>query len=455
MFKLCFETFCFQVRNLSERSKEKVVGKVMEDIFNEKGISLTGGSAQLKSGGLPRTVAMGKGGSGKPDSPQFSFESITSLQNSKGFSDSQTVEIAKFMRYGAGKKMVEPNFAKKLTERNHALDDYFEVTNFEMKKKVKNTKGKQLTESDEMEKVDNGYISFNREGVKVKDFKEWTEKIITNRNIEEDKVVIQLGFDDGQDILKLMQTVKTVVIPNENSKEKRRKYSEGYDGGNSPLSSVKKLFVICAVPKVDETYDNVKTILEKVDLSGVSFGMSCDLKMCLCLCGKQAASSKHPCPFCHGVVPFEEEAERTTIGSLNKLYLEYIEAGAVLKNAKDFKNVTRKPLLCGDPDELVMDKINLPELHIMTGVTGKLIKEMECKCFESQADGRKFIDKFLHVNNIQRCVYQGSESFEGNQARKILKVMSIIYFHEKVQGSTAGPKQPVNESYKKSYFIHP
>ena len=57
----------------------------------------------------------------------------------------------------------------------------------------------------------------------------------------------------------------------------------------------------------------------------------------------------------------------------------------------------------------------------MTGVTGKLIKEMENKCFESKASGRQLVDKFLDANNIKRCVYQGSESFEGNQARKILK----------------------------------
>ena len=82
----------------------------------------------------------------------------------------------------------------------------------------------------------------------------------------------------------------------------------------------------------------------------------------------------------------------------------------------------RKPLLHGDSDVLVLEVLNLPELHLMTGVTGKIIKEMECKCFESKTEGRLFVDKFLEAMNIKRCVYQGSESFEGNQARKLLKV---------------------------------
>ena len=57
----------------------------------------------------------------------------------------------------------------------------------------------------------------------------------------------------------------------------------------------------------------------------------------------------------------------------------------------------------------------------MTGVIGKLIMEMERKAFEDKGEGEAFMTEFLREEDISRCVYQGSRSFEGNQARKLLK----------------------------------
>ena len=193
----------------------------------------------------------------------------------------------------------------------------------------------------------------------------------------------------------------------------------------TPLSSVKTLFIIAAVAKVDKTYENVKSIQESIKFNNAEQGLSCDLKMCLCLCGKQSASATYPCPYCHAKTPFIEEAEGITLRSLHDHFTSFKESGMDLKDAKMFKNIVRKPLLHGDSDTLVLEVLNLPELHLMTGVTGKIVKEMENKCFESKAEGKLFFDKFLKDMNIKRCVYQGSESFEGNQARKLLKVKNV------------------------------
>ena len=38
-------------------------------------------------------------------------------------------------------------------------------------------------------------------------------------------------------------------------------------------------------------------------------------------------------------------------------------------------------------------------------------------------EGTKFVDKFLDDNNVHRTEYQGSHSFEGNHARKLLKII--------------------------------
>ena len=103
-------------------------------------------------------------------------------------------------------------------------------------------------------------------------------------------------------------------------------------------------------------------------------------------------------------------------------------AGSPWPNAKEYLNAVRKPLLSLSryPDEtLLCDIYNVPGLHCKTGVTAKLIKEIE-RSFsgnEETGEGTKFVDKFLDENSVHRTEYQGSHSFEGNHARKLLRII--------------------------------
>ena len=45
-------------------------------------------------------------------------------------------------------------------------------------------------------------------------------------------------------------------------------------------SSVKKLILLAAVPNVPETYFNVRSILDNLDIETVEFTAAADLKMC-------------------------------------------------------------------------------------------------------------------------------------------------------------------------------
>ena len=96
------------MRSLSDKSKGLVVGKVMEEMFSEKGVSMRGGAFQIQSSGRPRTVTFGQSTENNSD-PTFSFHSLSSLHPTTGFSDNQTLEVAKYIRYEGGKKQVESN----------------------------------------------------------------------------------------------------------------------------------------------------------------------------------------------------------------------------------------------------------------------------------------------------------------------------------------------------------
>ena len=232
--------------------------------------------------------------------------------------------------------------------------------------------------------------------------------------------LVHFGFDDGQGMLKIMEIVKDKepVLDNET---KRSKYSDGVCPKSTKLSSVKKLFVVGLVPNVQELYPNVKAMLEELKLDGIEYGLCADIKIYLCIIGKQTASCRHPCPYCEGQAPWNKESELLTIGSLLEWHDRYVRNGSKKSTAKRFQNVVNPPLLTGDDDTRTLEKLNISELHCMTGSTGKLISEMERCAFETIEDGEKFINDFLKREDISKCVYQGSNSFEGNQARKLLQ----------------------------------
>ena len=43
---------------------------------------------------------------------------------------------------------------------------------------------------------------------------------------------------------------------------------------------MKKLVLLAVFPSVAETYDNVKLILDEMDIEAVEFSVSADIKMC-------------------------------------------------------------------------------------------------------------------------------------------------------------------------------
>ena len=200
------------------------------------------------------------------------------------------------------------------------------------------------------------------------------------------------------------------------------KYSEGFGVKDFKLSGVKKLIILFASPTC-ETYENLATILKVLNLEALDFGFTCDLKLVLILCGKQCAASKHCCPFCEGCSPWLTETSPTTIGSLWASYGSFIEAGSNLKLAQRFKNVVNPPLLIGPTDCKVLGLVYFPELHVLTGIVGKLVKEMERKVFSSPEAGKKFLDDWMAspLVNVARTVYHGSANFVGDMAKLLLK----------------------------------
>ena len=164
-------------------------------------------------------------------------------------------------------------------------------------------------------------------------------------------------------------------LPLEESSKKRTKYEEGFAPKEFKLSGVKKLLLILVSPTT-ERHDNMSALLQELGIEAIEFGFSCDLKMVLLLLGKQCASSKFCCPFCTDCSPWlNPDASRVTIGSLWKDYNSFVRAGSILRNAGKYHNVVNPPLVTGTEDQKILgDTFDFPELHVFTGILGKLVK---------------------------------------------------------------------------------
>ena len=223
-----------------------------------------------------------------------------------------------------------------------------------------------------------------------------------------------------------MMLVLNPYTDHNQNKTKRSKYSEGICPRRFKNSGVKKLIILGISPNTKEGYQNCKLMMEEVGIQGVeqcSSGTSADIKMQLILLGRPGgAGSTYNCPVGNGKKPWtgRSKCELLTLGFIRREHERYEADGCPKANAKDYTNTTEAPLLAGSDDDLLIDLLFLPGLHMLTGITGKLSGEIEAT-FDDKVVGRNFMDKFLKVINVTRSEYHGMFSFEGNLARKLLK----------------------------------
>ena len=157
-----------------------------------------------------------------------------------------------------------------------------------------------------------------------------------------------------------------MIYKNTDNQEGRSHYSEGILPKKFKDTSVKKLHIISAFPNVPERYENLKSILDDLNIEAVDFSISADIKMLLILIGKPCGKPKFNCPFCNGFAPFKSAYTLYTIGDCFAWHQAYIAAGSNAKQM-DFQNFVNQPIITGPSDKLVLDLINLPSLHMLLG----------------------------------------------------------------------------------------
>ena len=260
--------------------------------------------------------------------------------------------FARAIRVKHGRKAVEPGLSDALTSQKEMLRDFYDYEMMESTKAQKKGKTEESKDQPSIFCTDIAAL--------------WT-LIIELRKIAQDDEEIVLGIDDGQEMLKIMCTIKRKS--KKKSTAKRARYSDGVSPHSANLAGVKKTFILALMPYTCENYANMKRLMSKLNFAGLKFTFTMDMKMCLILLGKQMGACKFACILCDGCSPWLGDFSLLTLKSLMEWFEQWDKSDH--SDGKPFRNVIHQSILSymevWGEDTLIMDILNIPELHILLG----------------------------------------------------------------------------------------
>ena len=211
----------------------------------------------------------------------------------------------------------------------------------------------------------------------------------------------------------------------EKEKGKRFKYSEGAVPSTSKLSGVKKTMLIGVLPFTQENYVNVKAILSRIKLGNLKLTYSCDLKMDLYLIGRDHSACRHNCVFGDGCTPWTRKpCKLLTVGEAKMWHKKFMETGGEGTGINHL-NMVHEILLQYDDDVYIIDIVNFPELHVMMGVTQRLLDYIKA------ASTDKWVDDVIVKMNVTKTYHGGKAGLNGNSCKKILENASTFLVKRK------------------------
>ena len=153
--------------------------------------------------------------------------------------------------------------------------------------------------------------------------------------------------------------------------------------------------MLCLVPDIKETYENIKIIFSLINLNSIPFKFVSDFKLLLIVNGQQTATSSFPCPFCfislkelritdetqvyldyintvttenqNGDVLINDSKTLKTYGDLKHDFSRFCDDGKKRLNAKFYHSTINKPLFEEDDELCIIQKCVIPELHVLQG----------------------------------------------------------------------------------------
>lgn len=340
------------------------------------------------------------------EKPMISTSDMCKIQTSFHLTQNTTLGIASMLRAASGKrKLIEPNLKEKISASIHCLDEFFQAKYFDfIKIKANNV-------SDAKQCV-----------VYCKNLDGLIEWVKTQRQVSQ--MHLKFGIDGGGNFLKLCLSIQSIEDDDSESDRVRQKYKDGVASKRFRDSGVKKLFILGIAQSTQENYENVAQLWSAININTsmnkFESTIATDLKLANIISGIMSHSSLFPCTWCVGEKKnLSERAKFRTIGSILNHYSDWRNAGGAANTAKLYMNCIHAPIFTGDSDQLILDIIPPPELHLMLGVVNTVFEHMMVEFDEETSAWTKSC-------NVEREVTNGGSGFNGNSCKKLLERLDYL-----------------------------
>ena len=191
----------------------------------------------------------------------------------------------------------------------------------------------------------------------------------------------------------------------------------------SRLTGVNRVILLAYVEDLQETWHNLRIVLELLQLDGLSYRLAADMKLINILLGISSHSGKYACFICYGESNLVA-GPSCTYRHLKEMYAAYEAAGFPEKLMSQFYNVIRPCLI--NPDDLnipIGDVIPPPQLHLHIGIVNwawDLVKKM---LGENQ---HNVLLNWSRTRSITVRGYQGT-GLDGGNSKNFLKASKDLH----------------------------
>ena len=255
------------VKSLIESLPEKINDRIISSSIKDK-CAASSDELYLSTGGKKLYVSIKQDEEGKEII--YSTDQLDSIQQELGLSCNEMKKFTYHVRCNFGRKAVPVNYAKNISDRINKLDSFYNEGKFEFDVEKSNVK------------LIRPVIWANAEAS--------LNTVLEERELIGDFYIV-INADGGQGFLKLVMSVFPKNYCNDDDSDdeiftkKRRLYSESKGCNNKKLTSASKAIILCIVPKVSESYDNLKILIDLTKLNDILFRFVADFKLLLTVNG--------------------------------------------------------------------------------------------------------------------------------------------------------------------------
>lgn len=433
---------------LPEKEKEKIAANIIK---NKVDCDEAGPSKKIINQTLVLTNSKGRKSRiivnpSETEKIVLTEENLDNFRVNLGASTNQMRKITNFFRSNVGRMSIPPDYLKHMSKKSKIFNDVYKA---------------------EIQEFDCEKIPLKQKRpVVYANAEEVLETVIEHRKII-GNVLIKVMADGGQKFFKISLSIlpenydpdsdslnndkylmtetentdSSLEVFEEHKSHKRTLYSEGgILSKKAKLTSVNRLILLCVVPQIKESYDNMKLLFDLTKVNNIPFKFVSDFKMLLIINGQQTASASFPCPYCFISLkelkndPYsendvnvkddtssnhsrgmEDSTRLKTYGDLRADYEKYCLAGQTKGSSKNCHSTVNPPLLNEDDNVFVLQKCIIPELHVLQGFVNHLFWRGLVPLL-----GREKAILWPTKLNLIPKNYHG-EAFEGNACRNLLK----------------------------------